>query len=34
MQFWRLVDVEMINGMIGAQVDVVERTAEAGSGGM
>ena len=30
-QFWRLVDIEMINGMIGAHVDIIERTAEAGS---
>jgi hypothetical protein len=31
MQFWGLVNVEMINVMSGAQVDIVERTAEAGA---
>src|SRR6516165_3862451 len=31
MQFWRLVDIEMINVTIGAQIHIVKRAAEAGS---
>src|SRR5437016_4107455 len=31
MQFWRFVDIEMSNIMIGAEVDIVKQAVEAGS---